>query len=91
MDTVRVTHDSTHFTKHERNYSLIGFLGGFAVMLLGIVLGVNWLAAVGFVPMVISFLLLNSMLWSNYFEKNSIRKIMRDRGMSASWLSKNGE
>ena len=88
MDTVRVTHSSARITPHDRDYSIIGFIGGFLVMLVGIMTGVTWIAAVGFVPMVVSFLFLNSMVWNKYFQNTSIRKMLQDRGIRPSWIDR---
>lgn len=55
-------------------------------MLVGLLTGVNWLAALGFVPMVVSFLFLNSMLWSKYYQNTSIKKMLLDRGVNPDWL-----
>lgn len=68
MDTIRVNNASprlggpVEFTKTEKEYSVIGLIGGFILMIAGIMANMPWLAAIGFVPMAVSFLYLNSML-----------------------------
>lgn len=88
MDTVRVNNAPVQMTKNERSYSVIGFIGGFLVMVLGIMVGVPWLAAIGFVPMVVSFLFLNSMIWSKYLKNTSLSQMLRDRGIRPSSVIK---
>lgn len=68
-----------------KNLSLIAFIGGFVLMVVGIMLNVTVLAIVGFAAFATTLLYYNSMFWAKMYESGK----MSQKAVSQSWISRN--
>lgn len=85
MSTKRMVVSQQHEGVIGKNLSLIAFIGGFVLMVLGVMLNVTALAIIGFAAFATTLLYYNSMFWAKMYESGK----MDTPRVSQSWISRN--